>query len=181
MSLHISDSRTVDEKTAHLVEDAWNKMTLHWQALLPALDVVIVSGCLDKVPALKEFVADIALQAETEEKAKEFWQFRQVVCWTPSSESSTLYVRMKGDHPYNFQKELYGVFAKILWGTSSALRKKGIDWSTGMCATDPDLAYIGFRDSFSRYFLNPSWLQESREDAWVFMQRLDQFVADGCK
>lgn len=186
MGLRVGSSRSVDSETAGIVEDAWSKMTPHWQALVPDMDVVIEARPLNQVPALKKLVADIRRQVRNGQDARDFWVGRQVVCYTPRGKASTIYARLDRqtvwhDPPYYFQKELYGVIAKILWGESDALRTKGIAEATGLAATRPDLAYIGFRDSFSRFFLNPEWLRERRPDAWNLMQKLDRFVAGGCR
>lgn len=47
-----------------------------------------------------------------------------------------------------------------------------------MAAESEGATYLAFRDTFSRFFLNPEYLMERKEEAWKFMIRIDQALSE---
>jgi hypothetical protein len=66
---------------------------------------------------------------------------------------------------YYFQKNFFEVVAKVIWFTSDKIREE---------VKNQGARYVNFRDTFSRFFLNPEWLKERREEAWEFICRIDE-------
>lgn len=169
----------VDQKVAEMVTTTFETMTSHWRAILPPITVTIVLEPFNCIPELREFCE---MQNSQPGWEKSNWRFTQVVCPESSEKSAVLYVYFDrqsnmGDQEYYFQKKLYSVLAQLMWSVSSILRQEIKRHVTGMAQASEGAVYLAFRDSFSRFFLNPEYLQERKQAAWSFMKRLDESLA----
>lgn len=171
----------INRKVAALVNETVKMITRHWCALLPSMVIVISRKPFNKVPELRGFCREENKQPGLFWK-KEFWPMIQVICSEFKDKQATLWIyydrkSMMFNPDYYFKKELFGVIAKILWLNSEELRKEAVNRATGMASNSEALTYMAFRDSFSRFFLNPEYLQERKEDAWVFIKGLDETLS----
>lgn len=165
----------VDPKASELVRKVFEAIPDHWKVILPEIEVVISTKPFNRVAELREFCA---VQNKEPGWKKFMWKSVEVVCPEFDDKTATLWVHYDDQailYPpdYYFQKELYSVLAKLMWNISKKLRDEiGLE-ATGMAQDSQGVAYLAFRDSFSRFFLNPEYLQDKKPAAWSFMKRLD--------
>lgn len=170
-------SLEIDKEASELVKKVFERMTPRWKAALPPRIVIIISSkSFDKVSELKEF-------RKAQEKAYKGeripWKFIQVVCTEFYRQEAVFWVHY--DHKsmwqppaYYFQKELYAVIAKLIWCLHKNFQNLVKKEITGMMKDSSGAAYLIFRDTFSRFFLNPEYLQEKKEGAWALITHLDK-------
>ena len=164
----------IDPAGKALVEQAFAAITSQWQNLLPPITVTFSRKPLSKAKELKEYWA-----AQSLPKSQQ--RYVQVACPEFDKDGATLWVRynhasVMTPPDYYFKKELYSVVAQLIWGLSDHLRKVVATHATGMAEGNEAAQYMGFRDSFSRLFLNPKWLAERKPAAWSFINRVDQVL-----
>lgn len=168
----------IDEEVAGLVAKAYGMITPHWQAVIPSLKVTIATKPFDCIPQLCAYCKE----CRTSDGEKPDWHLIRAVCTDFNEKEWIFWVRL--DHQsmmdppdYYFQKEFFALVAKFMWYTSKRIRNEVKRHATGTAAQYEGAAYMAFRDTFSRFFLNPEYLQERREDAWDFMSRIDQALS----
>lgn len=179
MSLTILNE-SVDSEAAALVAKAYGMITPHWQALIPALTVMIASKPFNHIPELREFCE---IHNKQPGWRRSDWKYVHVACPDAGKERAVLWVRY--DHGsmmyppgYYFQKKFFAGIAQLIWYVSEKLRAEVKQYATGMAAGSDGAAYLAFRDTFSRFFLNPEYLKERREEAWDFIAHVDQSLAN---
>lgn len=171
-SLRIRNPETNPEVT-RLVNETFDAIPDHWKKILPEIEIVVSTTPFNRIPELKEF---IDFQNEVPGWRQQMWEIVQAMCPTMDSGEVTIWVRFFHQNymypnDYYFMKELYEVVAKIIWFCSPELR----DAATNRMPNTLGFGgpYGVFRDTFSRFFLNPEWLKEKRGEAWEFIQDLD--------
>ncbi len=173
-------SQEVDPKAAALTTETFEMITQHWQTILPEITVVITRKPFNQIPELRE-VCDI--QNKQPGWRKSYWRVTQVICPEIEIEERRAVLWVRYDYQsswmppdYYFQKRLFEVIAKIIWCMSPEFRQEILGQVTGMACDSEAAAYLAFRDSFSRFFLNPEYLKERKQTAWSFMKRLDHML-----
>jgi hypothetical protein len=161
------EHKEADPEAAALVMSAYEMIAPHWQAILPPLRVKMAKKRFDIIPELKEFCE---MQNKTPGWKKSNWEGVKVICPEFDKEGAVLWCRRDAGtimYPpdYYFQKNFFEVVAKVIWFTSEKIREEVKSQGAG---------YVNFRDTFSRFFLNPEWLKERREEAWAFICRIDE-------
>lgn len=167
------------QEVAALVTKTYEAITPHWQAVIPALTIVIAGKPFNEIHELQGFCE---IQNKQPGWRKFDWKGVRVVCPEFEKDKAVLWVhynRQSIMHPpdYYFQKELFAVIAKLIWCVSEQLRAEVKRQATGMAAESDGAAYLAFRDTFSRFFLNPEYLMERKEAAWNFMMRIDRTLS----
>lgn len=170
----------IDQEVAGLVTKAYEMITPHWRGIIPSLTVTIATKPFNKIPQLRTFCKECKMS----DGEKPDWQYIQVAC--PDAEFSEIEVNLwvyfnrqliMHSPDYYFKKEFFAFLATIMWYTSERIRDEVKRYATGMAAQYEGAAYFAFRDTFSRFFLNPEYLRERKEDAWYFISRIDQSLA----
>lgn len=172
------DDRSRDAKVFKLVRDAFESLTPTWRKTLPKLSVHIVEKPFNKIPELTEFCE---MQNQQPGWDPGDWSSTQAICpefdkiaaefWIYYNKSTIM-----GNPDYYFKKDIHSVIAKLIWSVSEDFQRQVVLEATGEQQGNGSLAYVAFRDSFSRYFLNPEWLQEKRYSAWALMKKLDEYL-----
>lgn len=168
----------IDQEVAGLVTEAYEMITSNWRAVIPALRVTIATEPFNRIPQLRAYCKECKMSDG--EKPK--WKYIQVACIDFSEKEAVLWVyfnRQSIMHSpdYYFKKEFFALIAKLLWYTSERIRNEVKRHATGMAAQYEGAAYMAFRDTFSRFFLNPGYLREQKEDAWYFMSGVDRALS----
>jgi|GEM_PF-6035400 len=170
-----------DLELSALVAEVFDTLPEHWQRRLPKNVLVnIATTSFDRIPELAQVCDEQRrLQPEWDNR---FWMFVQVVGQEYSQDVAILWVRRSPDihhhNPhYQFKKELYTIIGQLLWHISEEVRREAMDEATGMAQGSVNNTYLGFCDSFARYFLNPDYLRTRKQSAWRFMRRLDLALA----
>lgn len=166
----------IDQEASALVTGVFEMMTPHWLVMLPAIEVVLSRQPFNRVPELLKFCE---LQNKEPGWRKYMWKSVQVVCPEFDEKGAVLWARydresMVSPADYYFQKKLFAVIANLMWSIPSGLREEVRRQATGIARDSDGAARLAFQDSFSRFFLNPSYLKERKEAAWAFMERLDK-------
>jgi len=162
-----------DPPVTEMVTSVFDSIPAHWKRVLPQVEVVVSMASFNKVPELREFCTE---QNKQPGWKKSMWESVEAICPEFDEKEAMIWVYFfRGTSyatpEYYFKKHLYEVIAKLMWLASEELRREaGSEVPAGMVG---GAAYMAFRDSFSRFFLNPDWLKERRTSAWQFMQRLD--------
>jgi hypothetical protein len=164
-----------DANLAMLVNVVFQSMQPHWLAILPTIEIVIADKQFDQIDELKEFCR---AQSRQPYWSKSLWRTLSVICPEYDSDSATIWVRAADTcmHPpeYYFKKALYALLANMMWHLSEELR--GAASQEAPWLDSGGALYLAFRDSFSRFYLNPEWLENRRPAAWLFMTNLDRRV-----
>jgi hypothetical protein len=179
MSTMVISNPAIDQEAATLITKTYEVITPHWRDTMPAVTIVIADTPFNRVPALREFCDAQERQPGWEKKA---WNYTQVICPEFGEGRATLWVRYDRDslmdpREYYFQKALFAAIGKTIWFSSKKVRDEVQRNATGFAAQSGVGAYMAFRDTFSRFFLNPEYLQERREEAWRFMSLIDRALA----
>lgn len=166
--------KEIDPKTIQLVSEALKLIAAHWLKFLDKIEFVIVKKPFNQFEELKEVCDQI------EQNGKIDWDNRQGV-WFKEGEKVKFYIRYNYDSiwsnsDYYFKKEFFAVLALILWYECPSIKEAVFQEVTGIAIKFEELALLAFRDTFSRYFLNPDYLRERKEDAWSFILRVDKRV-----
>ncbi len=163
-----------DPYTADLTQRTYDSIFPHWRSLLPSIEVQISDVPFDHVPAIENTCR--MFEKERGWSTNE-WPMRFVICTNLSAQRTILWVYRNSDHPeFYFQQELLALIAIILWETSDRLQQEVLATATGTAATDSQLAFVAFRDSFVKFFLNPFALHERKPDAMDVMWTLNTIV-----
>ena len=167
-----------DTQVSELATKAFEKVAPRWRLFLPNITIVVSSKPFHEIPELREFREAQDAQLE--------WEDIQVICPEIDSSEATIWLHydtasIMADRGYYFQKEFFGVLAKIIWVHSPEMHQEAKKRATGIAQDSEGAAYMAFRDSFSRFFLNPRYLRERKPAAWAFMQALDNFAKQRSK
>lgn len=168
-----------DQEVAALITKSYEMITSHWRAIIPELKVTIAAKPFNRIPQLKSFCDE---QNKQPDWKRSEWKYIQVVCPEYDDKEAILWVRfdrqsIMASPDYYLQKEFFAVVAKLMWCISERIRNEAKRYATGMAAQYEGAAYLVFRDTFSRFFLNPEYLRERKEDAWCFISLIDQSLS----
>jgi hypothetical protein len=171
-----------EERVKLLTEQTLEKLPVHWQNLFPALQIIISKRKLNEVIGLSSLTTKLETQMGhgTEAGVVRFWKHCQVLIDRNSS-PVRIYVCYDEDSPwsnpdYYYMRELLQVLALTLLHEVPLISEAANRNATGMAAESRDLLEIAFRDSFAKFFLNPTFLEERKPDAWNFMKRIETEV-----
>jgi hypothetical protein len=178
MSRMVISNPADDPEAATLVNKTYETISQHWRDVIPELTITISGKPFNQAPGLQDFC-----KAQKEKKSiRAFdWESIYVACPEIEPTKATLwayYDRRPGvPNEYEFQKQLFQVIGSVIWATSKRVQDEARRNATGTAACSPGAAYLAFRDTFSRFFLNPDYLRERKEDAWDFITGIDRALA----
>lgn len=165
-----------DPKAVGLVKVVDDSITQHWRALFPAtITVHVADQILATVPELAQFWA-------VQDLPENYREGIQVACPEYGDDDATLWVHF--DHnsvmsapEYYFKKEVYAALGQLLWFSSVRLQELLYAQAPWLNSGNRAAGYVAFRDTFSRFFLNPEWLQDKKPDAWSVIAAIDKELA----